>query len=1073
MKLIFFILSNHTIYGQCESSSNKTQTIDSLICAKDYDRAILTINHEISKLQTLKYLRRENLYDRLFDSYLKLENWKKAKKIFNTSLDVLQITNKTNTSEMAYTYEKLGLFYFVKAEPDRSIVNYNKNLSILKKMSNIDSSAIHNAYVNLASNYWEKKDFDLVKSFLDSSKIFTKQNKSIYGSAKGDYFDLSARLKFTNENYEEAVKDFHSAILQFKYVTCPNLNKIARIYVNLGFSYYHNWDFENAEKYINKSLDINLKEIGENTHQVSLAYSYLARIYARRGAYDKALEYNKKTIKITTKLYGENDSRTGHAYLITGMVYGFIDYFENELYYSKKALAIFIRNFGEEHRRVVTAYQNIGRTYFRMQQYDESLKYHEKAIYNGNKIFDKTSPALAHIYLNAADAYAAMEMNEKAVILLEESLKIQKAVYGEKHREIAQNYISQGKFYTKLGNYVDALSKYDTVLHMYHTEIQNSLKTEFVDEEFNVLYKIIDALESKALCLFLRYNTSNQMADLLASNLAYQSSNIISEKMRSSTINYADKIQLSASNQISPKGAVKTHFLLFEATCEPKNLEKAFSYSEKNRAAVLREFSQRNQSAVKLVKDSVLELEIKLKTDRSIFLSKIENENRKEAKDTLAIESFQAKLFQTNRKYDSILKVVKKNFPKHFLVEHSRKPISILEIQSRLDKQTTLLEYFVADSSLFAFVISKRNFNVTRIPISKLTHTIEKYNEAINDKNVTQFKWKSFEIYEAILGPLKKQLTGTKVIIVPDGPLWHLNFDLLLTSNENTSNPKEMPFLLRDYAISYANSATYLFKDIEKSKSESNECLAFSFSDSLNVNVSEGLNLATLRNSKKDLPGSRKEIKEISNLVEGEYFYGSEANEVNFKANAGSYGILHLSLHGEVDQKESENSKLFFTQNKDTLEDNFLYAHEIFAMNIPAELAVLSACSTGSGKITAGEGMMSLGNAFQYAGTKSLLMTHWEVSDEVAPELIRFFYTNLKEGMDKSTALQQAKLKYLQEADVFRSNPYYWGSFYLVGDISPINLHVSHVTLYVILFLAFALLVFVIFWLRKTKANKF
>ncbi|MBQ0740050.1 CHAT domain-containing protein, partial [Aquimarina celericrescens] len=124
----------------------------------------------------------------------------------------------------------------------------------------------------------------------------------------------------------------------------------------------------------------------------------------------------------------------------------------------------------------------------------------------------------------------------------------------------------------------------------------------------------------------------------------------------------------------------------------------------------------------------------------------------------------------------------------------------------------------------------------------------------------------------------------------------------------------------------------------------------------------------------------------------------------NFKKKANAYSILHLALHGEVDNERPENSKLYFTKSTDTMEDNMLYSHELFALDIPAELTVLSACNTGAGKIARGEGIMSLGTAFQYAGTKSLVLTSWEVSDQTTPEIMQYFYTNLKSGMNKAKA---------------------------------------------------------------------
>lgn len=218
------------------------------------------------------------------------------------------------------------------------------------------------------------------------------------------------------------------------------------------------------------------------------------------------------------------------------------------------------------------------------------------------------------------------------------------------------------------------------------------------------------------------------------------------------------------------------------------------------------------------------------------------------------------------------------------------------------------------------------------------------------------------------------------------------------------------------------------------------ECLAFSYSDSLTSVATNTMSLATLRGIEDDLPGTRQEIKAISDILDGQYYYGTEAIEANFKKNATKYSILHLALHGEVDNELPENSKLFFTKVNDSIEDNLLYTHELFSLHIPAELVVLSACNTGTGKIANGEGIMSLGNAFQYAGTQSLLLTNWEVSDQTTPVLMKNFYQNLKEGMTKGKALQQAKLTYLETANIIEADPIYWGGFYLIGNSAAIDL---------------------------------
>jgi len=267
-----------------------------------------------------------------------------------------------------------------------------------------------------------------------------------------------------------------------------------------------------------------------------------------------------------------------------------------------------------------------------------------------------------------------------------------------------------------------------------------------------------------------------------------------------------------------------------------------------------------------------------------------------------------------------------------------------------------------------------------------------------------------------------------------------------------------------------------LFQGATKKKNNNKEkqpLLAFSFSNSDNKKSSNHIALSALRSSSsEDLPGSREEVRVISDIFDGQYYYGQSANEANFKSNAEDYAILHLALHGEIDDVSPNNSKLCFTQNKDSLEDGYLYAHELYNMSLNADLAVLSACNTGSGKLVKGEGIMSLGRAFTYAGCKSLVLTQWEVPDASTPQIMKDFYQGLKDGLTKDEALRQAKLNHLATADKLTASPFYWGSFVLLGDNSSIDLEEdNNSTFYGTFILLLIIIVFIFIRNKRLKAT--
>jgi CHAT domain-containing protein len=134
------------------------------------------------------------------------------------------------------------------------------------------------------------------------------------------------------------------------------------------------------------------------------------------------------------------------------------------------------------------------------------------------------------------------------------------------------------------------------------------------------------------------------------------------------------------------------------------------------------------------------------------------------------------------------------------------------------------------------------------------------------------------------------------------------------------------------------------------------------------------------------------------------------------------------------------HSLLAFTNipGEDTTEDNRLYAYEIYNLKLNAQMAVLSSCSSGFGKMHKGEGMMSLARGFIYAGCPSIVMTLWQVSDKSSSELMTSFYKYLRKGKSKQEAMRLSKIDYLDSADDLTSNPYFWSGFVVLGDNSPV-----------------------------------
>jgi len=119
-------------------------------------------------------------------------------------------------------------------------------------------------------------------------------------------------------------------------------------------------------------------------------------------------------------------------------------------------------------------------------------------------------------------------------------------------------------------------------------------------------------------------------------------------------------------------------------------------------------------------------------------------------------------------------------------------------------------------------------------------------------------------------------------------------------------------------------------------------------------------------------------------------------------------------------------------------EDGILTAEEIAGLDLSGtDWAVLSACDTGKGQIQFGEGVLGLRRAFQSAGTRTVIMSLWEVEDESARRWMQALYENrVARRLDTAEAVTQADLEVLRarRAQALSTNPFYWAAFVATGD---------------------------------------
>lgn len=389
------------------------------------------------------------------------------------------------------------------------------------------------------------------------------------------------------------------------------------------------------------------------------------------------------------------------------------------------------------------------------------------------------------------------------------------------------------------------------------------------------------------------------------------------------------------------------------------------------------------------------------------------------------------------------------------------------------------MEFFVGEEQLYVMLITQDTcyLRTEAISAADLHQQVDSLLRLIQDPIVAPDSYQALSrhLYELLLGPSIESLGLKELIIIPDGRLGHLPFEVLKTPADQ--------YLVEAYELRYEYSATVLGRS---TVSEASNTAFAGFApdyaapakpprpdwaspaDSTEGHWMVSLPASTRQSAQQrmldtarwnlgPLRYSQSEVDSICGLVRGVAFLGEVATEATFKEEAGQFGVLHLAMHGLLNDQDPLYSALVFRlpdpfwRETDTViqpttlsgaeapteEDGMLYAYELYGLRLQAQMAVLSACETGIGKYQRGEGVMSLARAFKYAGCPNVVMSLWKVDDASTQTLMLHFYRHLKAGMEKDAALRQAKLDYLAEHP--RATPYEWAAFVMIGDDAPLQ----------------------------------
>ncbi|HEV8514996.1 MAG TPA: CHAT domain-containing protein, partial [Cyclobacteriaceae bacterium] len=517
----------------------------------------------------------------------------------------------------------------------------------------------------------------------------------------------------------------------------------------------------------------------------------------------------------------------------------------------------------------------------------------------------------------------------------------------------------------------------------------------------------------------LHYGKTLKLSDLALALNTLQSCDTLIDNIRHHSENENDKIELGAlANEVYEDG-VRIAFSISEMTVKSRPYKEiAFYFAEKSKSAVLQEsIADAQAKSFAGIPNDILEDEKNKKITIALLTQKLSekpaaNEERR----------LRGLLFNANTEYEQFIKKLEKDYPEYYNLKFRPATAKVGDVQKILDSDQAVISYFIGNKNrkLYQFIISQKKFRVSSLSIPEdFERNCKGLSNSLlfNDFNT----YRSTESLSKLLIP-RLSVSIKKIVVIPSGRLGSVPFEALAYKKIKGGDFANVPFVIKRWAVSYEFAAGLMLqKNKEKGLATENIflCAPINFSESQNLN---------------DLPGTEKEVNAIGQLFSSnsKISIHEDANEIVVKSKeVTNYNLLHFATHGIVDATDPALSRIFL--NSKGNEDGSLYCGEIYNLKMNANLVVLSACETGLGKISTGEGVIGLSRALAYAGAKNIIVSFWKVADESTAELMVDFYKIHLQDKNKSFSqvLQSAKLDLIKNEKY--ASPYYWAPFVLIG----------------------------------------
>jgi CHAT domain-containing protein len=930
-----------------------------------------------------------------------------------------EASERETSLQQARTLEYEASILSAAGKMDDALQPARQALDLREKLLGPEDASLERPLFVLGRTFERKADFKQAALFYERALAVQEKSSGLVSRRAWRILNNLSVVYLEMDELDKGESMLNQTLEIGEKVYGPDYIILANTLINMGNFYDEKADYSRAETFYERAVAIAEKKMGPKATGLEVVLANLAGVASERGDYEKAEKIAQRAVSIA-ELGGPSNPRLGlplenlaEAYRLDGQPEA-----AEALY--QRALSIYEKTLGLEHPLVADTLSGLGDIYRDRHDFERAESYYQRALAIRQKVLGEAHSAIGESLDHLGSIYRDRGDYARADSFYTRALAIRERVLGPEHPDVVETLSNLSVLQIDQGRFDLAANNLSRAVAISERNGNINLLAGSERQKFEYL-KLLSSQLDEAVTLNL----------LLAPDQAF-----VRELAATTVLQRKSRVLDVLSNSVKQ---IREH-----ATAEDRKL--------------FDELDDVTSRLAQLVLSGPLHMTLE------------EHQKRVGAlKDQR--EQLEAQISRRSREFRT-----------------ASQPVTLTAIRDAIPSDAVLLEFLVYDHFLPQGVTGKERLGESRyaayvirasgevlsvdLGLAKdIDYEVAAYRASLSDPRRTDVSKRARALYLRILQPIRASIdNSTHLLISTDGQLSLIPFESLI-------DPQEQ-YAVESYSITYLSTGRDLLRMGVQRDSKSGPVLIADpvFGEpgvstiarpnnperplSAQLVVRRSITAADDLSNVYFAPlsGTAREAQAIQSLFpEAKALTGAQATKTALKALQAP-SLLHIATHGFFLRDFQSNSVTIAgtrainasskienpllrsglalsgaNLNKRGFDNGILTALEASNLNLwGTKLVTLSACDTGVGEVKNGEGVYGLRRAFFLAGTESLVMSLWPVSDYVTRELMIRYYSGLKSGLGRGEALRQAQLAMLKRKG--RQHPFYWASFIETGE---------------------------------------